>query len=308
MHKPVLLESVINGLQLKPGGTYIDGTVGAGGHSQQILQHSSPDGRLLAFDQDPVALEIAKDTLRQFGERVTFVLANFEGMHPHAARHGLPQANGILLDLGVSSMQFDAPERGFSFQEDGPLDMRMGPHIEQSAADWVNTLSQDDLADLIYQYGEERESRRIARFIIENRPIHQTKRLADIVIRAKRSRRKKIHPATQTFQALRIAVNDELGAVERVLPQIIDLLQPGGRICIISFHSLEDRLVKQFFRQESTACICPPEQPVCTCSHQPTIKLITRKPIIATATEISENPRARSAKLRVAEKVRHHGN
>jgi 16S rRNA (cytosine1402-N4)-methyltransferase len=210
-------------------------------------------------------------------------------------------------------MQLDQPERGFSFQVDGPLDMRMDTTTGQPAADLVNHLPEDELADLIYQYGEEPRSRRIARAIIKARPIERTRELADVISKAIRSRprkggqrrgKAKIHPATRTFQALRIAVNDELGALERVLPQAIELLEPGGRLAVISFHSLEDRIVKQYFRQESRDCICPPEQPVCTCRHKATIHIITKKPITPSLVEIGENPKARSAKLRVVELIR----
>ena len=305
MHVPVLLQEVITALQPQSGGIYIDCTVGAGGHSAAILEASAPDGQLYGFDQDNQALEIAAGNLAQFGDRAHLVNANFKHLDQTARRLSIPKVNGILLDLGVSSMQFDQPDRGFSFQADGPLDMRMNPVTGQTAADLINTLPQDELANLIYKYGEERQSRRIARAIVQARPIYRTQELAEIVAQSARRPRKagraKIHPATLTFQALRIAVNSELTVLEQVLPQALQLLQPKGRLAVISFHSLEDRIVKQYFRQEARDCICPPEQPICTCRHKSIVNIITKKPISPTLAEIDVNPRARSAKLRVVE-------
>jgi 16S rRNA (cytosine1402-N4)-methyltransferase len=306
MHLPVLLAETIDALQPHSGGVYLDGTVGAGGHAEAILRASDPRGRLIGFDQDEQALIVAGQRLAGFGERVALFHANFDQMKQVTLAQAIPLADGILLDIGVSSMQLDQAERGFSFREDAPLDMRMNQTAGQTAADLVNKLGQDELANLIYQYGEERLSRRIARAIVQARPIERTQQLAEVIARATPGggRRQKIHPATRTFQALRIAVNDELGALERVLPQALKLLKPGGRLAIITFHSLEDRLVKQFFRRESQDCICPPEQLICTCDHQASIKLITKRPITATTTEIDVNPRARSAKLRVVELIK----
>jgi 16S rRNA (cytosine1402-N4)-methyltransferase len=306
MHLPVLLAETIDALQPHSGGVYLDGTVGAGGHAEAILRASDPSGRLIGFDQDEQALIVARQRLAGFGERVALFHANFDQMKQVTLAQAIPLADGILLDIGVSSMQLDQAERGFSFREDAPLDMRMNQTAGQTAADLVNELGQDELAHLIYQYGEERLSRRIARAIVQARPIERTQQLAEVIARATPGggRRQKIHPATRTFQALRIAVNDELGALERVLPQALKLLKPGGRLAIITFHSLEDRLVKQFFRRESQDCICPPEQLICTCDHQASIKLITKRPITATTTEIDVNPRARSAKLRVVELIK----
>lgn len=303
MHIPVLLDETITALLPQPGGVYIDGTVGAGGHAEAILRASAPNGRLVGFDQDQQALAISAGRLAAFGDRVTLYHANFDQLEQVAKQINIPPVDGILLDLGVSSMQLDQPERGFSFREDAPLDMRMNPAQGQSAADLVNHLPQDELANLIYQYGEERLSRRIARAIVQARPVERTQALAEVIARAipGQGRKQKIHPATRTFQALRIAVNDELGALERVLPQALRLLKPGGRLAVITFHSLEDRIVKQFFRREAQDCICPPEQLICTCGHQAVIHLISKRPITATATEIDVNPRARSAKLRVVE-------
>lgn len=304
MHKSVLLQEVIIALQPRSGGIYLDGTVGAGGHATALLEASAPDGQLFGLDQDQSALAVAKSQLAQFGQRVHLFHANFDRLAQVAQAQGIPPVDGILLDLGVSSMHLDQPERGFSFQADGPLDMRMDASQGQTAADLVNHLPEDELANLIFRYGEERHSRRIARAIVKARPIWRTLELAQIVARASgagRSDRTKIHPATRTFQALRIAVNDELGALERALPQALGCLKPGGRLAVISFHSLEDRIVKQYFKQESLDCICPPEQPVCTCRHKATIDIITKRPITASLDEIDANPRARSAKLRVVE-------
>ena len=307
MHQSVLLEEVIQALRPHSEGVYVDGTIGAGGHAAALLSASAPHGRLFGFDQDKNALDIAKQRLAEFGDRVHLLHSNFDQLERLATQHHFPPIDGILLDLGVSSMQFDRPERGFSFQADGPLDMRMDETGGQTAADLVNHLPERELADLIYRYGEERRSRRIARAIVKARPIRRTTELAQVVsgaMAAKGRHQTKIHPATRTFQALRIAVNDELGALERALPQAIKLLKPGGRLAVISFHSLEDRIVKQYFRQESQDCICPPEQPVCTCRHKASIHIITKRPIMPSSAEVNVNPRARSAKLRVVELIR----
>ncbi|MDM8519288.1 16S rRNA (cytosine(1402)-N(4))-methyltransferase RsmH [Anaerolineales bacterium HSG6] len=306
LHTPVLLNEVITFLQPQLGQLFIDGTVGAGGHARSILEATAPDGRLLGLDQDLTALDIARERLAPFNERAQLIHANFDRIKTVAIREDMSQVDGILLDLGVSSMQFDQPERGFSFQADGTLDMRMNSTNPVTAAQLVNTLPEDELANLIYQYGEERASRRIARSIVQARPITHTLQLAEVVKSAKRKRgkgKRKIHPATQTFQALRIAVNDELGVIERVLPQSIELLKPNGRLAVISFHSLEDRIVKWFFKREASTCICPPELPICMCDHTPTVRILTKKPIIPTSSDVSQNPRARSAKLRVVERL-----
>jgi len=305
MHTPVLLQEVLDALQPRPGTVYIDGTVGAGGHAAAILAASAPDGVLFGFDRDASALEIAGRQLAEFGDRVHLHQSNFDRLEMMAERYQIPPADGILLDLGVSSMQLEQPERGFSFQLDGPLDMRMTPLIGQTAADLVNNLPETELADLIYRYGEEPRSRRIARAIVKARPLERTVELAEIIARAvparggKKRGKSKIHPATRTFQALRLAVNDELDALERALPQALELLKPGGRLAVISFHSLEDRIVKHYFKQESIDCICPPEHPYCTCGHKARVDIITKKPITPSLAEIDVNPRARSAKLRV---------
>ena len=281
----------------------MDATVGAGGHAAGILQASSPEGELLGLDLDPQALELASQRLFAFRSRVILKQASYTSLQEQIAALGWSVVHGVLMDLGVSSMQIDTPERGFSFQTEGPLDMRFGPSLSNTAADLVNQMSESDLADLIWEYGEERHARRIARSIVQARPIRTTTQLADVILKAARGERGKIHPATRTFQALRIAVNEELKGLADTLPQAVQALAPGGRLAVISFHSLEDRIVKQFMRRESRDCICPPEQPVCICGHKASIKEITRRPIVASEEEIAANPRARSAKLRVAEKL-----
>jgi len=303
-HIPVLLHEVLRQLNPQPGQRLIDGTVGAGGHAEALLKATAPDGQLLALDADPVALDIARQRLTPYADRVCFVNANFAQLAQFAYRYHFPPAHAILLDLGLSSLHLGSVERGFSFQNEGPLDMRYDPSGGTTAADLVNHLSQNELADLIYLFGEERRSRTIARAIVAGRPLHTTHELADLVARAVGGRRNaRIHPATRTFQALRIAVNDELEALRSGLSQATTLLARGGRLAIISFHSLEDRIVKNFFLQESKQCICPPEQPVCTCGHRAILRIITQKPITASSHEIDINPRARSAKLRVAEYI-----
>jgi 16S rRNA (cytosine1402-N4)-methyltransferase len=301
-HQPVLYQEIIHALQPKSAGRYVDGTLGAGGHSAGVLAESAPDGELLGLDLDPQALALAHEKLAPFGGRAHIVQASYTTMKAEAAKLGWAAVDGILLDFGVSSMQLDTPERGFSFLHDGPLDMRFSPAAAASAADLVNSLAESDLADLIFRYGEERLSRRIARVIVQNRPIATTKQLADLILK-QLGKKERIHPATRTFQALRIAVNGELEAVETVLPLAVSLLKPGGRLAVIAFHSLEDRLVKEYSRRESVDCICPPRQPICTCEHKASIKEINRKPIEADEAEIKENSRARSAKLRIIEKI-----
>ncbi len=309
-HLPVLYKSIIPALQPKSLGRYVDGTLGAGGHAAGILEASAPKGELLGLDLDPAALAIAREKLAPFGKRAHLVQASYTTMQVEAAELGWQAVDGIILDFGVSSMQLDRPERGFSFLNDGPLDMRFSPNTALSAADLVNTFSEEDLADIIFRYGEERYSRRIARSIAGNRPISTTRQLADLILKSI-GKKERIHPATRTFQALRIAVNEELEAVETVLPLAVSLLRspdpasgkPGGRLAVISFHSLEDRIVKEYFRRESRDCICPPQQPVCTCGHKAIIKEITRKPIQADEEEIKTNSRSRSAKLRIVEKI-----
>ncbi len=305
-HVPVLLDEVIQGLAVRPGGRYIDGTLGGGGHTAALLEHSAPDGRVLGLDADPAAIRRVQERLREAIQagRLVVVQSPFEKLGQVARSQGFHPVDGVLLDLGLSSFQLGAAERGFAFSEEGPLDMRFDPAQEISAADIVNRWSEKDLADLIYRYGEERRSRRIARAIVAHRPLHTTQELARVIEQAVGGRRgERIHPATRTFQALRIAVNDELGQLERVLPQILDLLKPGGRVAVISFHSLEDRIVKQWMRQEAQAYTPDPTHPTGGRSRTPRLRLLTRRPIVAGDDEIARNPRSRSAKLRLAEKV-----
>jgi 16S rRNA (cytosine1402-N4)-methyltransferase len=302
-HLPVLYQEILTAIQPGSPGKYVDCTLGAGGHAQGILEQSAPDGRLLGFDLDPAAIEIAGQRLKSFAERVILLQASYTGLNSELSKLGWQSVQGVILDLGVSSMQFDRPERGFSFREDAPLDMRFNPTEGPSAADLVNTLDEVELADILWRYGEERSSRRIARQIIAHRPLRTTRQLADLVKREYGGKPGHIHPATRTFQALRIAVNGELEALEEVLPQAVSALAPGGRVAIISFHSLEDRIVKHYFQHESQDCICPPEQPLCTCGHRASLKVITKHPITASGSELDINERARSAKLRVAEKL-----
>jgi 16S rRNA (cytosine1402-N4)-methyltransferase len=263
---------------------------------------SAPDGRLLGLDRDPEAVAYAAARLGDFSGRATLVTASYTDMETVAAAHGFDAIDGILLDLGLSSRQLDSAERGFSFIREGPLDMRFDRQAGESAADLINNLDEEALADIFWRYGEERRSRQLARLIVAHRPISTTSELAGL-IEANSGRRGKRHPATQVFQALRIAVNDELATVEAGLRAAIRLLQTGGRLAVISFHSLEDRLVKQYFREKSQTCVCPPEQPVCTCGTVPELELVTRKAVKASDEEVRENPRSRSARLRVARKV-----
>jgi 16S rRNA (cytosine1402-N4)-methyltransferase len=311
-HIPVLLKEAIDGLALHPGGVAIDGTLGGAGHTAAILQATAPDGRLLGIDQDPAALERAAERLAEFGGRFVARRGSFRNMATLAADSGFTAVDAILLDIGISSFQLDEPERGFSFQADGPLDMRMDPQAPLTAAEIVNEWPQEEIADLIYKYAEEGRSRRVARDIVAARPLRTTMQLAEVVARSLGGHRgQRVHPATQVFQALRIAVNDELAALEEALPQAVALLAPGGRLAVISFHSLEDRIVKQFMQREARDCICDTlpgyvrsraPQP-CRCGHKATVRIITRKPVQASETEVKENPRSRSARLRIAERL-----
>lgn len=303
MHKPVLYQEVLTYLQPRSGQKYVDCTVGAGGHAWGILSASIPDGLLLGMDMDPTALGVARETLQEFASRFKLVHASYTTLLDQMKMLGWDSVDGILLDLGVSSLQLDIAEKGFSFRVDAPLDMRFDPTSELTAADLVNHLEENALAQILFRYGEERFARQIARAIVLTRPITTTRQLAEIISRTIGERKQAIHPATRTFQALRIAVNRELEAIEQVLPQIVEALAPKGRVVVIAFHSLEDRLVKEFFRQESRDCICPPKQPVCTCGHQASLRLLTPKPIKPSIEEIQSNPRARSARLRAAEKI-----
>jgi 16S rRNA (cytosine1402-N4)-methyltransferase len=313
-HYPVLYHEIIHALQPKREGFYIDATLGAGGHAWGLLDVSSPSGRLLGIDIDPLALELARERLAPFGERVAIVQASYVSLSEIHVRFGLPAIDGILIDLGVSSMQLDTAERGFSFRMDGPLDMRFDPDSDVRAVDLVNNLTEAELARVLTDYGEERAARQIARAIVKARPVNTTFELAEIIARSsttsrqmstnrRRSKQRRIHPATRSFQALRIAVNKELEALESFLPQAVQVLAAGGRLAVISYHSLEDRIVKSYFRSMSRECICPPRQPICTCDHRRSIVEINRRPIRPGAKELSQNPRSRSALLRVVEKL-----
>jgi 16S rRNA (cytosine1402-N4)-methyltransferase len=310
MHIPVLYQETIDFLQPQPGGRYIDGTVGAGGHTRGILQASAPDGKILAFDRDREAIIYARQQLTDAGQRITFVHASYSRMAELAPAYGFDKADGILLDLGLSSSQLANSSRGFSFVNDGPLDMRFDTTSGPTAADLVNELEVSDLATIFQRYGEVRQSHRLAEVIANNRPLQTTKQLADLIDRESNKfgstghgRVSRIHPATQVFQALRIAVNNELAELERGLEAAVKLLEVGGRLVVISFHSLEDRIVKHYMREMSQECKCPPGQPVCTCGSQPVLRLVRRKVVRPTASEIASNPRSRSAKLRVAQRI-----
>ncbi len=301
-HVPVLYQEVMSWLRPQSGRAYIDATVGLGGHARGILEGSLPDGRLLALDVDPEALCYAQERLAEFVPRVVFAQGRHVDLAAIARRNGFAQVDGILLDLGVSSLQLDDPKRGFSFQKDGPLDMRMGPDAGVTAEEIVNSWPEKELSRIIYEYGEERHARRIARVICAQRPLHSTRELAERVAGIV-GHRGRIHPATRTFQGIRLAVNQELTSLEAVLPQAVDLLAPEGRLVVIAFHSLEDRIVKRFIVRESKDCICPPGIPQCVCGHTASLKRLTKKPIRPTEQEVSRNHRSKSARMRVAEKI-----
>jgi 16S rRNA (cytosine1402-N4)-methyltransferase len=300
-HVSVLLHETLDELAIQPGGRFIDGTVGGGGHSEALLA-SAPDVEVLGLDADPAALERAALRLLPFGPRIKLVKANFSQMSAVARANGFDQVDGVVLDLGLSSDQLGDPDRGFGFIAGGPLDMRFDQTHGQSAADLINLLDQDELADLIYRYGEEPASRKIARAIVAARPITTADELANVIEKAI-GRRGRIHPATLTFQALRIAVNDELGSLMSALPQATELLRRGGRLAVISFHSLEDRIVKEYFRSASQEHLAQPDDPPGLVYRPTALRVITRKPIVASEAEVLSNPRARSAKLRIAEKL-----
>jgi 16S rRNA (cytosine1402-N4)-methyltransferase len=307
-HRPVLLKETIDLLNPRPGGIFIDATVGGGGHAKAILEKIVPDGRLLAIDQDEEALEEARKVLSEFAERVTFAQANFAQLEEVAQRSGFDGADGVLFDLGVSSHQLEAAERGFSFREDAFLDMRMDKSQPTRAYDVVNRTAERELAELIRSNSDERFARRIARAIVKERekhPIETTRQLADIVTSAipAPARPKDIHPATRTFLALRVSVNREYEVLDAGLTGALNVLAGGGRLAAISYHSLEDGRVKSFFRSQSGKCECPPGLPVCVCGAEKRLRVVTKKPVTPEEDEVRENPRARSAKLRAAEKI-----
>jgi 16S rRNA (cytosine1402-N4)-methyltransferase len=303
LHTPVLYQQVLSALQPRAGGRYIDGTLGAGGHAAGLLRASSPDGELLGLDRDPAALEAAERRLAEFTGRVHLRRASFTDLKAEARRQGWGEVDGVVLDLGLSSLQLAQAERGFSFRSEGPLDMRFDPDQSLTADEIVNGWEEHELADILLRYGEEPHARRLARAIVAARPLRSTRSLAEVVARQARARRSTIHPATRVFQALRIAVNGELEALEAALPDAVSVLAPRGRLAVISFHSLEDRIVKRFYQRESRDCLCPPRQPVCTCGHRATLRTVSRRPIRPEPEEVGRNPRARSAKLRVAERL-----
>jgi len=305
MHIPVMVEQTVHWLAPRPGGVYVDATVGGGGHAEAILERIVPGGRLIGLDRDEAAVEAAASRLRRFGEAAVIVRANYETIKEVLARQGLDRVDGVLFDLGASSMQFDDPGRGFSFQVEGPLDMRMDRGQRRTAADLVNALPERELADVIWRYGEERFSRRIARAIARARPVRTTTALAEIVARAapRRSRSRGLHPATRTFQALRIAVNDELLNLENAIPDAAEVLRGKGRLCAITFHSLEDRLIKHTFLRLSRGCTHPPGASASFDEGKPCLRILTKKPVTPSPEEVIRNPRARSAKLRAAERV-----
>jgi len=302
-HVPVLLQETMTALAVQPGGRYIDCTLGGGGHALAILERGSPGGQLLGIDADPEAIKVAEAKLETHRGSILLVNENFVNLQAICIKHDFFPVHGILFDLGLSSLQLNGNGRSFSFQRDAPLDMRLSPSQGITAADIVNTSSEAELAHLIRAYGEQGYSHRIARHIVNERPIKSTLHLARTIERAVGRRRGKIHPATKTFQALRIAVNHELENLEVALKQAIDLLGFEGRLVVISYHSLEDRIVKRFMQQEAKDCICPPGAPVCICGHKARLKLVSRRVITPSIAEIQFNPRSRSAKLRAAKRI-----
>ena len=307
-HRPVLLDECIEALNIRPGGVYLDGTLGRAGHSREIAKRLDT-GRLICVDRDDAALEAARERLAPWMDKVTLVHSNFDRVDEILDDLGIPGVDGMLFDLGVSSPQLDDGERGFSYMADAPLDMRMDREGGLTAADVVNTFSQEELRRILFQYGEERYAPQIAAAILrrrEEKPIETTLELVDIIKSAMPARalKEKQHPAKRSFQAIRIAVNDELGSVERMLERAVPRLNKGGRLAVITFHSLEDRIVKTGFADFARGCTCPPDFPVCVCGKTPDIRLVNKKPIVPGERELEENPRARSAKLRVAEKLK----
>ncbi len=305
-HTPVLLTETLDLLNLRTDAHVIDCTLGLGGHGLEILKRIGPKGRLMAFEQDEANLQIAQENLKAYESQIIYAHDNFEHLKRYALQHRLKPIHAILMDLGLSSPHVDDPERGFSFRKKGPLDMRFDPRQPLTAERILNTYSEKELADILFFYGEEKQARKIAKAIVLQRvssPFHTTLELADFIQKIIKRQGKKIHPATLTFQALRIAVNRELEVLEKVLDQAVELLAPGGRLVVISYHSLEDRIVKNKFRHFTRTCICPKELPLCQCNFKKTLYILTKKPIIPSGIEVSRNPRARSSRLRAAEKL-----
>ncbi len=306
-HISVLLKETVDGLDIKPDGIYVDGTLGGGGHSEEILKRLDT-GKLIGIDQDENALKAASERLKEYGDKFIPVRDNFSNILEVIEKLGINKIDGMMMDLGVSSHQLDEADRGFSYRYDAPLDMRMDQRSDLDAYRVVNTYTEDDLNRIFRDYGEENWARRIAKFICEQReekPIETTLELVDLIYRAipAATRREGGHPAKRTFQAIRIEVNGELEIIKQTIKDITSVLNKGGRISIITFHSLEDRLVKQTYKELATGCICPPEIPICMCNNKPKLKVITRKPILPSQTELEMNARSKSAKLRVAKRI-----
>ncbi len=302
-HIPVMVPEILKYLEVSSGGRYIDCTLGEGGHTKSLLEASNPGGEVLGIDADHEAIEVSKNRLEEYGERFIYDNSNFKNIKKIAMKSKFVPCHGILFDLGVSSLQLDKESRGFSFRRKAPLDMRFSINQTLTAQDVLNTFSESEISDILYQYGEERQSRKIAKLIIENRPLSNADELSDLIKKNIRQTNYKINPSTKTFQALRIYINEELNSLSQALEQSLEILGVGGRMAVISYHSLEDRIVKNFFKKESKYCICPPNIPKCDCEHFPKLKIVTKKPVSPSQSEIDANKRSRSAKLRVVERI-----
>ena len=298
-----MVPEILKYLEVSSGGRYIDCTLGEGGHTKSLLEASNPGGEVLGIDADHEAIEVSKNRLEEYGERFIYENSNFKNIKKIAMKSKFVPCHGILFDLGVSSLQLDKESRGFSFRRKAPLDMRFSINQTLTAQDVLNTFSESEISDILYQYGEERQSRKIAKLIIENRPLSNADELSDLIKKNIRQTNYKINPSTKTFQALRIYINEELNSLSQALEQSLEILGVGGRMAVISYHSLEDRIVKNFFKKESKYCICPPNIPKCDCEHFPKLKIVTKKPVSPSQSEIDANKRSRSAKLRVVERI-----
>jgi|TARA_Y100000817_G_scaffold53992_1_gene39615 16S rRNA (cytosine1402-N4)-methyltransferase len=298
-----MVPEILKYLEVSSGGRYIDCTLGEGGHTKSLLEASNPGGEVLGIDADHEAIEVSKNRLEEYGERFIYDNSNFKNIKKIAMKSKFVPCHGILFDLGVSSLQLDKESRGFSFRRKAPLDMRFSINQTLTAQDVLNTFSESEISDILYQYGEERQSRKIAKLIIENRPLSNADELSDLIKKNIRQTNYKINPSTKTFQALRIYINEELNSLSQALEQSLEILGVGGRMAVISYHSLEDRIVKNFFKKESKYCICPPNIPKCDCEHFPKLKIVTKKPVSPSQSEIDANKRSRSAKLRVVERI-----
>jgi len=303
-HKPVMIPEILKMLNVLPGGRFVDATLGESGHAKSILKASDPGGEILGIDADHEAIEVSKNRLTSFSDRTTIVNDNFKNIKRICMKENFIPCHGILFDLGVSSLQLDTEKRGFSFKRHDPLDMRFSFEQKLSAKDIINTFSEKELADIIFDFGEDRKARKIAEIIVNNRPLEFADELAELIKKGIKTSNYKLHPATKTFQAIRIYINEELSSLHKALDQSLDILGEGGRIAVISYHSLEDRIVKNFFKKESKYCICLPNITKCECNHKPKIKIITKKPLVASVNELQDNRRSRSAKLRVAERIK----